>query len=551
MPNITEYNAPQGQRLQPSDIGETSKVRAAARISANADETGQKIKAGFAEIGSFVNQYQAMQEHKDMANGFAAGAAAEKNASTENEDTLKQTGFTDQADAVTQLDNNLIAKHQAILDATSNPKIRATLTEHFAERQLYDHDKNRRDVISMSGAQADNALNEMGNTLSGHAEQDPTQMLSLAQSVPDQIKAIMAGHPNMSPEQAAIASGKMTRLMQGKILEAGFSRMAQTNPGAIDGMLKGLPPDLQGTFDGNRMRMVAREAQNQMKQSAVLGREAAALGRAETARKTDAQFAGRIAQSMHAGQPPDPKIAMDAMDAAAKGLIPLDHAHTIGEIAQSRTMQPEAQIQSNQPLLKTLQDRMFLAPGDPNRLSPDDINKAEISATRGEPGLSRPDADYLHKQLMEDANDPNLRAVMGDFSRVTEKMANLVNPANMMGQKIPGLDVREAQYMNEKRTQFYQMFKKGIDPNEMLNDTHSVNFLFKDMSERLSIDKATADQLLAGMVAGGVTPKLVPLSPGKKDDTIAEPEYNGVTSPGLKALIEAGQKGRGVNIGGQ
>ena len=76
MPNIIEYSASPDQTVHPSDIGETATVRAAAKIGQQADETGARIKQGFAEVGRQVTDYENLQKHKDLANGMAGLATA-------------------------------------------------------------------------------------------------------------------------------------------------------------------------------------------------------------------------------------------------------------------------------------------------------------------------------------------------------------------------------------------------------------------------------------------------------------------------------------------
>lgn len=550
MPNIIEYNAPANERLQPSDIGETSKVRAAVRISEGADQTGQRIKAGFAEAGRFVTEWQDTQVHKDMANGYAALTTAQKNTYDENQDKLKTTGFTDQPDALKQLDDNGIQKRQSIIDAATNPRVRDALTQESARIGLQEHEQHSRDLINVSKAQTDIALNQLVTSQTGLAAQNPASMMSLANGVDKQLADIISTHPNMSAVEQTIAREKYGSLAKGKIIEAGLGALALQNPGAAERALASLPPDLAGTVDGTHVKMLAKEVRTQDRQNAVLSREQANLARVETARKTDQQFAARFAADAKNGQPPDPSITQDAYAAAAKGQIPLDHAKTISEIAQSRTMDPGAQVATDQTVLHSLEDKMFLEPGDPNRLSADDITKANIAGRRGEPGLSDRDADRLHTDLMRDASDPVMREALGDFTRISSSLSNLVNPSTMLGQKIPGLATLEAQYMNEKRAQFRTLVRAGADANEILNDPSSKNYLFKDMSERLSVDQQTAQQLLMGALTGGVKPEMLPFKP-------AQPVESSPTVTGdkdLDALIAAGQKARKavpLNPGGQ
>jgi len=519
MPNIIEYSASPDQTVHPSDVGERASVQAAYKLSQTADQTAAKIKQGFGEVGRMVTDYQNLQKHKDLANGMAGLATAESTAYDQAQDKMKEPGFSDQADAPQQIADIYKAQSQKVIDAAPAGEVRDALIEHDSQRQLARHTQALTDLANVSKAQADIAANQLVTSLAGLAAKDPTQAVSLAQGAKAQFAAIIQAHPNMGPLGKAEATAKYGPMAQGKIMDAGLGAMAVNHPDAAIAMLNKLPPDLAGTVDATHITMLAKEAKTQARQDAVLARENANLARQETARKVDAQFATRMANTPP-GQPMDPSIAHDAMVAASKGLIPLDHAHTIGEIAQSRVENP--QVTSDMATKKEFYDRAALPEGDPNRLTINELNKAEADGANGRPGgLSRDDVQQIGQLQARGDRDPLVRNALQDFAKTNKDMAIDLNPKIGMGQQmLPGQSFKLDAFNAQARTKLLNGLQRGLTVEELVHDPNSKNWIYQGYDKALSVTPDQSAAIMAEFLGtGGVTPPRYGQTPGEEAPT--------------------------------
>jgi hypothetical protein len=323
----------------------------------------------------------------------------------------------------------------------------------------------------------------------------------------------------------------------------------------VQGILDSLPPGMQGLVPGTKYLQMAKAAQVQMKEQATLAKQNAALDRANNQRQALEGVAGQLSGYLKNGQAPPSSMTTDILDKIAKGQLDFHAGMSAVEVTRSRIMQPEAQVVSDPNTLHDLQSRIGLPEGDPNRLTTHDLNQAELDHK-----ISPADNDRSYQLLKRADAEPEVRADLKDFATISKSMNDLVNPKGLMGQQIPGQANLTASYMLEKRDQFLRLRQAGVSAEELLRDTSSKNYLFKDMSDRLSMTPDAAQKMLFQAMSGGVNAQPRPFTSQRVDDDYAptngpKPAINtpGQIPPGtenmpagLRAIIDAAKAVKGL-----
>jgi hypothetical protein len=263
--------------------------------------------------------------------------------------------------------------------------------------------------------------------------------------------------------------------------------------------------------------MLAKEAKTQARQNAALGREEDAQARIATARKIDAGFGARLLDSAKAGQPPDPNIALDALKEVAAGRYPLAAAREVGAMVHAPDMQPGAMVQGNQKVANDLFEKFLLPPGDPNRPSTLDIEKAVYAGKTGDPnGINREQANELHQEDDRMMHDPTYTKNMQLFNQVAGDLAKTFNPVDPdSSQHLPGQSVAIDGYTAAKRREFSMRVMGGEDPFRMM-DPKSSTFLFSDASDKIGQTPEAIRKFIANEFMGhnkDVEPTRQPGSP--------------------------------------
>lgn len=536
MPNIVEYNAPANEKLQPSDIGETSAVRAANKLATFGEEAGRSVRQGVAELTQSYDIYQKHMEQQDVSQGLAAFATGINQDHDATLETMKTPGFSNDPDAMSKLDQSFHDRMDGIRNSIKTDVGRRTFDEHVNEYSVRRHDQNYRDLSAVAASNTDDAVHQYVTQLTGLAEKNPATMEGSIKQLQDGVKSILANSPNVSPEDQAKLQTRITSAAKAQIYEAGIGKLAITNPGAVSGILASLPAD--SGVDGNKMLQMAKAAQAQARANAVMGRQEAALARADNQRKALEGVAGQLRDAVVAGKPPPADLGTHILDQIAKGNIDFHAGIAAYDVARSRLMQPDAQIQSDQVLKHEFYDRAALPVGDPNRLTVTELNKAEADAMNGRPGLSKEDSTAIYQLQERGDRDPALRSALSDFSRISKSFNDIFSPKSLTGQVIPGQAALVAQYTLEKRDQFLKMFQAGVPIYEMMNDPSSKNYLWGDAATKLNMDPQTAQKLIFKMMQGGVD-ATVPSLPGTPPPLTEKDPYNGITDPVVRQLIDA------------
>lgn len=557
MPNIIEYaNQNDSGKLQVSDLGETSRARAAIRVSAVGDEAGNYIKQGVREVGQAAAEVYSGYEHKDYTQGLAAYTTALNTAHDEVLTAASAPGFADDPNAAANMDKMYTDRLQSVIGGVQTRFARENLTNHMSEMMARVHDQNKQDISSIAANQADSATNEFVDQSSQLATKNPGMMETLLGQLPGQIDNVIKSHPNIGPIDASKLRTKMLDAASGKIAMAGLEKIAMTNPGSIEGLLDSIAGNpLYKGVDGTRLIQISKQAIQQQKADALMARQNAELNRADAQRSATQSVFQDFAKANAEGKPPGPEVLTKILDLGAHGNLQLGAADALINMTKNQALNPENNVQSSATVLNQVQSRMLLPDSDPNHLTQEDLVKMNNDGQ-----LSWHDTVMAHEKMNWMANNPETRAALGDFRRMMPAMTQLWNPKQENGMTDPGQGARVANYELQVQQRFELGLKRGLSSYQMLN-TADPNFIMKDAPDQLNVTPEKIQHDMMELIGGGsgINATVPSLNNPGKLNTPAAPEEDDVAKSGLPPALQdiikasrARQNGSAaVNPGGQ
>ena len=538
MANITEYTDTQNPEIRPSDIGERSLYQEARVSHTMGEEQGQRIKAGTDELAKAAAGIMQQYQHTDVTQVASAFATANnqlhdastqflKNPNLDIGDPDLANKFMDQQYEPTMDRIRAGIKTQAGMDA---------FNEHYNTYLPHFKQQFQRDLSTMAGIHADQAINNYVNQTSSLIQSNPSALLPSMQVLDNTVKSMISSSPNISPEDGEKLQDKFVQAAKTKYQETAVYSIGMQNPqAAMDMINKGELPDINGP----QANMAMKQMMATQRQQAAMGRMEARQARVEEQSNNFGKFLSAFGDAVAQGKPPPATLGTDALHAAGQGQLSGEQAITMFRMNESYLKHPNDNFDPAPGVLQDLSTRAALNPGDPNRLT--DLDLGKLAANHE---IDHATMMNWHSIIDMGLHDPVFRSDMQDFTKAMDSFKQMVAPTGgLMGSGAdPGQLVKFNQYFQEKQQQFLKLRGTGMDVNDMLGNPNSQNYLFKDIS-RAGIDpKDAAANTLKALSTTPAAPYVPHLAPEIADQQTKDLTAQGFTPAQIDVILNRSKK---------
>ena len=487
MAQIREYTAPTGAELRPSDLGETSLVRAARAIEYNGSAGAEAVKQGGQEIGRGIARYGELADKHATFQEISQGAASFAQLRNATDAVANQAFKDPNQNTDPDLQNKITQQVSPMIDQwlqgfKSDGGQRwameqaAGYREHFANRLAAD-------TSTMSGIAAEGHLNDWLKNSSEIVERDPTALAQERNMVGPTIDALIGNLPGMSATDAAKFRTEHSAKMLQQLDTVGLNKLALTNPGAARAQFDA------GAFpnaDPIHAEQIIKMGDSVARQNAASDRAVREFNEHETNERAVGSTVQTIGQLTKAAQTGDPAALQRLKDFQTQILIDGPKNGMRGTSAweahnmiQSTLMGlgRKEDTTSNPAALADINSRM-LNPAGP-QITNSDLVKARLNGEIS-------DADMHDRMGMLNAmkNDPSMATPMKEFQEEVTKFEPLLKGANNnITDGLPNLgDYRSKEFLNDHLAAFQQGLQQGLNATDMLTPS-SKNYIFKDLKD--------------------------------------------------------------------
>ena len=233
MPNIVEYNAPQGlTHLEPSNVGTESWALAGRRIGVGYNEMGREIGGAIAHVGGQVGeQIDRHEAFSQISAGSPQLAAASANMTDDLNAAMKNADPNDTSIGQGFMEKSFEPFAQHFLGQFSNDQAKAWAADSI--NRLRGHYTNviSADNVSRAGAAAQSNWSSFVNVTAGSLERDPTAWAT-QMALLEHTATGYAASSSVSSEESEKLRGPLLQEGQQRITESAVRGMMLANPAA-------------------------------------------------------------------------------------------------------------------------------------------------------------------------------------------------------------------------------------------------------------------------------------------------------------------------------
>ena len=484
MAQIKEYNAPSGEELRPSDLGESSLVRAARTIGAEGNQAAQMVKAGSKQFGAAVAEYGMAAEKHASFQEISQGASS-FSALRDANDAVANAAFKDPSQ---NTDPALGARINAQVQPNIDKWVESFHTDRGREWALGQADHYKQsfqtrlaaDTSTMAGIAATGHLNDWLKNSSNIVERDPTSLDQERAMVKPTVDALIQNLPGMSAADAAKFREEHSQKMLQQLDTVALNKLALNSPGHARQLFE------SGQFpnaDPVHAEQVLKMGDSVARQNAAADRanqRFAEEERNDTGMRATVQQIGKLTQAAQSG---DPAALQKLKDLSTQILI--DGPKT-GMKGTSTWQTHEMMLQSIQKLSQRSDvqtDKGALADLTQKMLNPDgpQATASDIVKLNLDGKLSDADTHERLGLLNAMKTDPTTQTFMKQFQDNVKDFEPLIKGAP--GADVPGLgSYRYGEFMNDHLKAFQEGLQQGVSAKDMLDPSKST-YIFKDVKD--------------------------------------------------------------------
>lgn len=257
MPNITQYDAPQGIGLRPTESGIDANVQAARRIGAFASQKaeavgktlgleGRMLDSSIRDAGQVAVDYE---DHREISHGAAAGAQLTENLTNTWNDIAKNADPNDPSVAAKFQQEQLEPALEKFRQGFSTEKSQQWAESHVDLLRQHMFEKSSADMMTLAKKATFENAETMKNSMTNTAVSDPSSVPSLLKGLDQSLDGIVNSSPNLKGADAATIRSTLGQSMREAIVKAGAFGAIQnaSNPEAAAAeWTKNYPKEING-----------------------------------------------------------------------------------------------------------------------------------------------------------------------------------------------------------------------------------------------------------------------------------------------------------------
>jgi hypothetical protein len=207
MPQIRQYEAPEGIGLRPSELGISAVAAAARRVQSNYNEaaaditsTGQRIASTVKDVGDVAKDYI---DHQQISHGANTFANLVNNKTKEWDDIAKNADPNDPTVAAKFVQDNLEPTLEKFKEGFGTEKSQQWAETHVDQFRQHMFTKTSADMATMAGHAAVINSRQTVNGLSNTVRGDPSSLDFSLSTLESATGAIVDSSPNLRGTEAA------------------------------------------------------------------------------------------------------------------------------------------------------------------------------------------------------------------------------------------------------------------------------------------------------------------------------------------------------------
>lgn len=413
MPNITQYDAPQGIGLRPTESGIDANVQAARRIGAFASQKaeavgktlgleGRMLDSSIRDVGQVAVDYE---DHREISRGAPAGMQLNENLTNAWNDIAKNADPNDPSVKDKFLQEQVEPALEKFRQGFSTEKSQQWAEQHVDIIRQHMYEKTSADMMTLAKKATFENAEQLKNSATNTAVSDPSSVPSLLKGLDHSIDGIVGSSPNLKGADAATIRSTLSQSMREAIVKAGAFGAIQNaaNPEAAAAeWTKNYPKEINGI----EAMQLAKAAKTQNKVNAATDKAEQLQKKQEAVFDLNSRFE-KITASVY-----QPDGSMRASPEAFKQMVALANHEGIGFAPRGMVKDGLAFLQgindnprdrvTDPHTEEDLSKRVLLPPSDPNAVS-----KADIIRAFNEHRLNEKDYRRLEGEQTALAQDPS------------------------------------------------------------------------------------------------------------------------------------------------
>lgn len=287
MATISQYNAPQGLAIEPSETGEVSQVRAGARVAELGNEAARQINSGTEAVKQMGQRWTQHLEQQDAINGTKDYAHRLNDLSTQVPAFVAAN--KDDPALFQRLQDELVnPSMQAHMDAMTTPQGREHAAGRAAQASMHFNELAIRDASTIQGITMTASMQDAKNTFSHILGDHPDMLPLVKQNYALGLNAAMGKVNNMEPTERARVTAQELEKSNSEFDNAAFGSLLNRNPAqaaaaARSGVFSSIPQSRveaevhKATVEQTQLQRQKIEFDNQQTRMRQQSNEAAAM----------------------------------------------------------------------------------------------------------------------------------------------------------------------------------------------------------------------------------------------------------------------------------
>lgn len=514
MPNIHEYNAPNGLGIQPTETGVDAFAQAGRRIGSFFSDMSEDERRKGSMLGGAVQSagdaYVDYETHKEISAGAPAAANMLLGLQTTWNNTAKNSDPNNTAIGGKFREETLepaLEKFQSAFTTEKGQQWAQEQTDHIREHMYH---KIVSDQSSMASQAVAVNMTQLTNTLSNAVRDDPTALDASLDMYKHSVGHIVGSSPAITPDDAVRVNEAVTQKGMQNIVWSAVQGAIEKNPDA--GLKMASDPRYAKYIPGAEADRFYQEVKRQNKADETNSRILANLERTRTSEATfDA-----VNVALH---DPEKNVTQADIRSIPPDQITPEHREQLFNINERKLNKDELkpaivyQIGFND----TIHD-MWRPVGDPEKIT----TQSQLQERYDKGIINYKGYKDAQRELL-DPKDDNGLALQQNRSRAMQQMEPLLNPIDDAKMRHPqGYQRVDEAYARMNELEEKARAKTG-DPNDVYNPSSEFYFR-KDPKFQVPspwlIDQESRQNEKASRVPDQ---EISPPKPGEKGETVPAP----------------------------
>lgn len=479
MPNIRQYDGPQGLGLQPTETGVDADLQAARRsgsffnqqadaVQTVGNEEARMTSSSIRDAGETADKIATAQQ---MAHGAVAESAFTLQKTQELNDIVKRSDPNDPT-VVPRFMEGLNSDLEKFKDGFWTDKGGQWAEQRTDALRSHFQTSAAAGMSEMAGRAAVANVTNMTSNWSNAAHADPSQVRSLLDHADQNIGAVIDANPNIDTATAARLKNDVAAAAKRSIVAGGANGVIEkaSDPEKAVAAYSAQFTDYSDSAENDRLAKVARQQRSANVTDAERGRRLQTQAQQDQSDATETQYLQKLhddnpqvqAQASAKAIVNDPSLTREAKE------------RMVGVV--NRELKPETDAKISAQTSVDIMRQMR----DPNA-DLDKIKSAVWDARTKDPGtpgsLSKTDFEDLGKQI-EDRKTPQGAALASDRGDFFKRYTQTIDPTANGGQLSALGSQKVYAAENDARRQEQLLRAQGQDPHS-LYDPSSPNFFGK------------------------------------------------------------------------